>query len=294
MARGAAPGVLGAFRYGSGDLTTRITAGEFWRATYTPDGPGTVHVWWHDGTMCSEGWGPGGDWLVARVPALTGELDPGHRFTEGHPAVLAAQRDHDVRFGASGTLYHELLPTVLGQRITAGEALRQWRDLTRELGAAAPGPPERLPRDLRLPPDPERLAAQPTWWFHPLGIEAKRAATLKEIARRAPRLHEWSALPVEDAAAKLALLPGIGEWTIGCVRATVFGDADAVAVGDFHLKNLVAHALTGRARGTDEEMLQLLAPYAPHRGRVVRLLQLAGHEAPKFGPRRRVLPLRKM
>jgi hypothetical protein len=56
----------------------------------------------------------------------------------------------------------------------------------------------------------------------------------------------------------------------------------------------VVHALTGRARGTDEEMLQLLAPYAPHRGRAVRLLQLAGHEAPKFGPRHRVLPLRKM
>lgn len=293
MARGAAPGVLGGFRYGSGDLTTRIVDGEFWRATYTPDGPGTLHLAWSEGEMVAEAWGPGGDWLAAQAPALSGALDPGHRFTEGHPAVLAAQRDHDVRFGASGTLYHELLPTILGQRITAGEALRQWRDLTRALGEPAPGPVGRLPHELRLPPDPARLATQPTWWFHPLGIEVKRAATLKEIAGRAPRLHEWSQLPPATAAAKLALLPGVGEWTIGCVLATAFGDPDAVAVGDFHLKNLVAHALAGRPRGTDEEMMELLAPYAPHRGRAVRLLQLAGHQAPKFGPRRRVLPLRK-
>lgn len=294
MARGAAPGVMSAFRYGAGDLTTRLGAGEFWRATYTPDGPGTLHLAWRDGAMQPEAWGPGADWLLARVPALTGELDPGHRFTEGHPAILAAQRDHDVRLGASGTLYHELLPTVLGQRITAGEALRQWRDLTRALGVSAPGPADRLPTDLRLPPDPERLAQQPTWWFHPLGIEVKRATTLKEIARRAPRLHEWAAQPSAAAAAKLALLPGVGEWTIGCVLATAFGDPDAVAVGDFHLKNVVVHALTGRARGTDEDMVRLLAPYTPNRGRAVRLLLLAGHHAPKFGPRQTVLPLRKM
>ena len=39
------------------------------------------------------------------------------------------------------------------------------------------------------------LAGRPTWWFHPLGIESKRAATLKEIGRRATRLAEWSTLP---------------------------------------------------------------------------------------------------
>jgi len=68
------------------------------------------------------------------------------------------------------------------------------------------------------------------------------------------------------------------------------GAPSALAVGDYHLKNVVVHALTGRARGTDEQMLQLLAPYAGQRGRAVRLLQLAGHRAPKFGPRQRVLP----
>ena len=66
------------------------------------------------------------------------------------------------------------------------------------------------------------------------------------------------------------------------------GDADAVAVGDYHLKNVVAWHMTGRPRGTDEEMMELLEPFRPHRGRVIRLLERAG-KAPQFGPR---MPLR--
>jgi 3-methyladenine DNA glycosylase/8-oxoguanine DNA glycosylase len=62
------------------------------------------------------------------------------------------------------------------------------------------------------------------------------------------------------------------------------GDPDQVAVGDFHLKHIVVHHMTGRDRGTDEEMLELLEPFRPHRGRVIRLLHTLGHE-PKFGPR---------
>lgn len=280
---------LGAFQYGRHDPTTVVTATMFARATWTPEGPGTLLLRWTDGRRHDDGFGPGGEWLVRQAAAMCGALDPGFTFESGHPAVLAAQRDHDVRFGASNCLYHELLPTVLGQRITASEALRQWRALTVELGSPAPGPVD----GLRLPPDPQALAGRPTWWFHPLGIEAKRATTLREVARRFERLQEWSLLEPRAAAEKLALLPGIGEWTIGAVLATAFGDPDAVAVGDFHLKNLVVHALTGRPRGTDAEMLELLAPYAPQRGRVIRLLQRAGHAPPKFGPRREILPMRR-
>ena len=67
------------------------------------------------------------------------------------------------------------------------------------------------------------------------------------------------------------------------------GDADAVSLGDYHLPHLVAWALAGKPRGSDELMLELLEPYRGHRGRVLRLLQLAGITAPRFGPR---MPLR--
>ena len=58
-----------------------------------------------------------------------------------------------------------------------------------------------------------------------------------------------------------------------------------MSVGDFHIPNLVAWALAGEPRGTDERMLELLEPYAGQRGRVTRLLELGGAAAPRYGPR---------
>jgi 3-methyladenine DNA glycosylase/8-oxoguanine DNA glycosylase len=281
---------LGPLRNGRADPTTRITPFEFLRATYTPHGAGTVRVGWGQCGIHRDAWGPGGEWLLAQVDAMVGLGDPGHRFTDAHAhaAIMTAQRHlPEVRFGASGTLYHELLPAIIAQRITMGEAVRQWRRLCLELGEPAPGP---YP-DLVLPPRPERLASTPSWWFHPLGIERKRAQALIEVARHADRLGEWSCWTAAEAASSLVRLRGVGEWTIGVVLAVAFGEPDALAVGDYHLKNIVVHALTGRPRGTDDEMVEMLEPYRGQRGRVARLLTLHGQRAPKFGPRRRLLPM---
>ena len=279
---------LSAYRFGSGDPTTRLGPGEFWRASLTPAGPATLRINWLGDRVDAEAWGAGRQWMLDRVEAMTGALDPGFVFDDGHPAVLRAQRNHpNVRFGASHMLFHELLPTILGQRVTAGEALRQWRLLCLRLGEHAPGPG----RGLMLPPTPVALLGRPAWWFHPLGIEAKRANAVRSVARHAEKLWEWARLPVTQLGSKLALLTGIGPWTIGSVMATASGDPDAVAVGDFHLKNLVSYNLAGEPRGSDERMLELLAPYHGQRGRVVRLLMLDGRAPPAFGPRQRILPM---
>ena len=55
--------------------------------------------------------------------------------------------------------------------------------------------------------------------------------------------------------------------------------------------NIVSWALAREARADDTRMLELLAPFAGHRGRVVRLLGADGHRAPKFGPRQAILPI---
>jgi 3-methyladenine DNA glycosylase/8-oxoguanine DNA glycosylase len=281
---------LSPLRNGGLDPTTVLNDGEFWRATLTPDGPATMRLTWTNARTAVRAWGPGADWLAGRVDHMIGASDPGHRFVDAHPAIMRAQRNHpDVRLGASGTLYHELLPTILAQRITGGEAALQWRRLCVKLGEPAPGPLQ----GLRLPPHPDRLAAMPSWWFHPLGVERSRADTLRTVARHADRLWEWSRLPAGECAQRLVLLRGVGEWTIGTVLASALGEPDAVAVGDYHLKNIVTHALTGRPRGTDEQLVQLLQPYRGQRARVVKLLLLDGHRSPKFGPRQRILPMRK-
>ena len=46
---------------------------------------------------------------------------------------------------------------------------------------------------------------------------------------------------------------------------------------------MVAWALAGEPRGTDERMLELLEPYAGHRGRVLRLLVMSGLAPPRAG-----------
>ncbi len=200
----------------------------------------------------------------------------------------AAIRHRHVRLGASGTLYHELLPTILEQRITSVEAHQQWRRLCIELGKPAPGGHD----GLLLPPSPDALSSQPSWWFHPLGIENKRVVPLHDVARHASKLWEWAKLPPASAADKLGLLRGVGPWTIGCVLGPALGDPDAVAIGDYHLKNLVAYHLAGESRATDERMIELLEPYRGQRGRVIGLLARHGGGAPKFGPRQRILPMR--
>jgi len=295
-AAGAAPvpirSMLSPFRYGGGDPTTRLASTEFVRATFTPDGPGTVRIRWTPSghQVDVQAWGPGGAWLEAAATPMLGGWDTPVWFDDAHPLILRAQHRHPgVRLTASGDLYHELLPTVIAQRITAGEAARQWRVLCRRLGDPAPGP---FP-GLVLPPAPERLASMPSWWFHPIGIERKRAEPLIEIARHADKLWTWAALGPAGAAAALAHLRGIGEWTIGLALAVALGEPDAIAVGDYHLKNFVAWNLAGEPRATDERMLELLAPYRGQRGRVVRLLHCEGQRPPAFGPRRRILPMHR-
>jgi 3-methyladenine DNA glycosylase/8-oxoguanine DNA glycosylase len=137
------------------------------------------------------------------------------------------------------------------------------------------------------------LAGRPAWWFHPLGIETKRARALAAVARVADRLWEWAARPPAEAAGRLALLAGVGPWTIGTVLGPACGDEDAVAVGDYHLPSIVAWNLAGEPRADDARMLTLLEPYRGQRGRVIRLLSLAGRRPPAFGPRQRILPMHR-
>jgi endonuclease III len=290
---------LGWYRHGRADPTTRLSvvgrgplaSGDFVRATVTPDGPGTVHVWWRGGHLDVESFGPGGTWMAERVPSMLGAHDPGvgvDTSAAWAPVVTAAlHATRHVRVGASGGLYHELLPTIVEQRITGREARHQWAALCRQLGEPAPGPFT----GVRLPPSPITLAQRPGWWFHPLGIERKRAQALVEVARQAGKLWAWADLPPTEAARRLRLIAGVGRWTVGSVLGPALGDPDAVAVGDFHLKNMVGYALAGEPRATDERMLELLAPYDGQRGRIVRALGLAGHAAPKFGPRQRIIAM---
>jgi 3-methyladenine DNA glycosylase/8-oxoguanine DNA glycosylase len=187
-----------------------------------------------------------------------------------------------VRIPRSEAVLEALVPAILEQKVTGEEARRVFRGLVRTFGEPAPGPRELR---LRLPPAPERLAATPYHAFHPLGLERRRAELVARVARRAAWFEAIVDLPIEDVYRRLTALPGIGPWTAAEVAFRALGDRDAVSVGDFHTPNLVSRALAGEPRGDDARMLELLEPYRPQRGRVVRLLEAAGLRTPRYGPR---------
>jgi 3-methyladenine DNA glycosylase/8-oxoguanine DNA glycosylase len=283
--------ILRAQQHGRYDPTTQTEPGGWWRSTLTPDGPATVHIWWSAHGLDAAAWGPGGNHLLATVPALTGQLDEPPAITAAHPAVATAIRRQPMpRIGHSGGLYHTILPLIVEQRVTSREAMRSYASVVNAFGEVAPGP-----RPMRLPPSPAVLANLPYWSFHRFGIERKRADAIKAFAAHPRLLAEVEADPSpRQAIQRLHLLPGIGPWTTGSAGGPAFGDPDAIAVGDFWLCHLVTQALTGRPRGTDADMLELLQPYAGQRNRVIKLLAADGHRVQRFGPGIRLLPIARL
>jgi 3-methyladenine DNA glycosylase/8-oxoguanine DNA glycosylase len=279
---------LGIHRRGRGDPALRFEAsGSAWRATRTPDGPATLFIELVGDTIRARGWGPGSRWAAERLASLLGLDDRPQALQPRHPAVATAvRRLPGLRIGRTGAVLEALIPAILEQKITGDEARRTYRALMWTHGEPAPGPP-----GLRVPPDAAALARLPYHAFHPLGLERRRADLIRTVAREAPRLERLvmsAADPaggLDAAYAVLRAFPGIGPWTAAEVGIRAFGDPDAVSVGDFHLPSVVTWALAGEPRGSDERMLELLEPYRGQRGRVLRLLELAGVGPARHGPR---------
>jgi 3-methyladenine DNA glycosylase/8-oxoguanine DNA glycosylase len=268
---------------GPGDRTLRFAGGRAWRATRTADGPATVSLQHAGDEIRAEAWGPGADRALAGVPALVGLGQDPPPLAGAHPTIAQlARRIPGVRIPRTGAVMEALVPAILEQKVIGEEARRALFQLVRRYGEPAPGPPE---LGMRLPPAPATLAGLPYYTFHPLGVERRRADLIRRVAARAAWFEAIVDLPLPAAYARLTAIPGIGPWTAGEVAVRALGDVDAVSVGDFHLPNLVSYALAGEPRATDARMLELLEPYRGHRALVIRLLELSGIQAPRYGPR---------
>jgi 3-methyladenine DNA glycosylase/8-oxoguanine DNA glycosylase len=275
---------LGPMLRGKGDPTMRVTRDEVVRASRTPEGPVAVRFARAEDAVEVEALGPGAEWLLERADAWCGALDDDSDFDPAPGLVRALwRRKRGMRIPRTGVVTERLIPVILEQKVTGLEARRAYRRLTLALGEPAPGP-----FGLTMPPEPSRVVELPYHAFHPFGVERRRAEVLRAACAQSSWLDAGGDLPVEQAEARLGSLRGIGPWTVAEVSRVALGDADAVSVGDFHLKHLVAWALAREPRGTDERMLELLEPYRPHRGRVQRLLEGSGIRAPAFGPRTEV------
>ena len=286
---------LGALRRGPGDPAHQVDAtGALWRTTRTPSGAATLRVTVsrRDGVVRATAWGAGAEEVLDGLPALLGEGDDCAGFVPRHPVLreLWAAYGPGWRVPRTGRVLEALVPAILEQKVTGAEAFRAWRLLLRAYGEPAPGP---APAGMRVPPTAEQWARVPSWGWHRAGVDAKRSRTVVLAARVATRLEESTDLPVADAVTRLRAVPGVGAWTAAEVRQRAHGDADAVSLGDLHLPKLVGWSLAGRPVD-DDGMLELLAPYAGHRYRATRLLELSGRGYPRFAPRYAPRDFRRM
>ena len=282
------PLTLSVHRHGSGDPAYGTdAAGAVWRTSLTPDGPGTLRVRSRGpavtGTVVTgQAWGPGAGWLLDSLPAQLGFHDDRAGFTPRHPVIgELALRYEGLRVGRSERIFEALVPAVLEQKVVGREAHRAWRFLLGKFGDPAPGP---APDGMRVCPSPRTWARVPSWDWHRAGVEGVRARTIIGAAAVAARLEQMLDLDPAEADHRLKSLPGIGPWTSAEIRQRAMGDPDAVSVGDYHLPNAVGWTLARRLTD-DDGMLELLAPYAGHRYRVTRLIELGGSRPPRRGPR---------
>lgn len=280
-------GTLFPLQPGAGpDPTLHLARDAVVRASVTPEGPATLQAQRtaEPGRLLASAWGEGADWLLARARDLLGLDDVAPPLPAGAPPGVReiARRACGIRIVRAHRVVEALVPVVLGQLVSGAEAMRAWRNLVRAFSAPAPGPFA----DLWLPLSAASLRAIPAAAFPASGALARQGATLHEIARRATRLEEATAMDADAAERRLRAIPGIGAWTARTVLLNALGHADVVPLGDHGLPRHVAFALVGdQGPADDERLLALLAPYAGQRGRIVRWITAVAAIPPRRGPR---------
>lgn len=279
---------LGPLRFGRDPSWGRLSPGVLAKASLTPQGPGVefLRVDVGAGEVLQEAFGPGADWLAARLPELIGETDDPGEFIPPEVLLTVARRHRGLRVPRSRLVVESLVPVVIGQKVTGVEAGASYRRLLLTLGTPIGVGP--LP-ELVVPPSPEQWRAVPSWQWHRAGVGPERAGTVVAAMARARSLERLVETSHAEARRGLMSLRGVGEWTAAEVAQRVLGDADAVSVGDFHTAKSIVYLLTGSRNGTDQQMLDLLEDFRGHRFRVQRLVELGHIKQPRRGPRYRGL-----
>ena len=257
--------------------TSQNRDGVRWWATETPEGPASLAFRPVSGEVIADAWGPGAGWAIAQLPALLGNDDDPSGFQPRDPVVRGLVSRLGVpRLGATGRWYEAMATAAVYQRVVSADARTAVARMGRLHGAEVPagGP-------LPLFPRPEAALRVPDHGFHRAGVDRARARVIRVAAKHAARLEALGERPAAEAREWLQRLPGVGPWTAARTTGAAAGDPDAVPVGDLHVPVLVTYALSGATDGDDDSMLELLEPYAGHRGRVVRLVKAAG-----IGPHR--------
>jgi 3-methyladenine DNA glycosylase/8-oxoguanine DNA glycosylase len=217
--------------------------------------------------------------------ALDERIDAALPTRSGVPPL--SRRLRGWRAPATGNVWDALVAAVLEQRVTGREARSAWARLLADHGSPVPGP---APGGMIAPPTFDAIRMVPSWWWRRAGVDRQRSDTLVRLSRLRHVVERLPDVNHAESRRLLTAVPGVGVWTHAEVAQRALGDDDSVSVGDFHLAGQIVYAFTGGWAGTDEQMLELLEPFAGHRYRVVRAVELAGISRPRRGPRMPVPP----
>ena len=276
---------VGMLRRGGTDPTMVIDAGRVWMAFVTNAGVATLCLRQGSDGISTSAWGPGSQEALDSVPRLCGADDDLDGFdVSSHVKLAEVHRRHPgIRMTRTDRVFPALACAIIEQKVTGMQAFGAWRYLVTRFGERAPGP---TPRPMFAAPPHEVWRSIPSWQWHRAAVEPPQSRTIVASARRGASI-ERAVLAASDGDARervLTSLPGVGPWTSAETRIRALGDPDAVSVGDYHLAHEVGFALTGH-RTDDDGMLELLAPWAGHRQRIIRLIWASGSREPRRGAR---------
>jgi 3-methyladenine DNA glycosylase/8-oxoguanine DNA glycosylase len=187
------------------------------------------------------------------------ELEPTPMLTRfgGDPMLgpLVRQRPGLRRIRYPET-FEAVVSTVLGQQVSLAAARTFAGRLVAAYGSTAP-------QGLSAFPQASQVADAPVLELQKaIGITGSRARTVHAVAELFADTGEWP-VPLPSAewdvrAAQLLAVPGIGPWTAAYLQMRLFGDPDAVPVGD-----LVLRRALGMAK--DRDLLAGMQHWRPER-----------------------------
>lgn len=274
-----------------GAVVRALPDGTLRRAEPGPAGPLVYEARPHGARTQVRVWGPAStppeavDRAVEAALAWCGARDDPHplRGLADSDARLAAlvHAAGAVRLSRTPRFEEAFGRAVVGQLVQRVEARRSMAQIAVTAGVPAPG-------RLWAWPTVAALGTTAAWHLRRCGVShrgarALHAAVTDDRALLTARARGWGALD-----ARLRALPGVGAWTSAETRLAL-GDPDAVSVGDYNLPSLICGVLGGidPSEADDEAMLELLAPFAGQRGRVIALVKRAARLGAARRPPRR-------
>lgn len=160
--------------------------------------------------------------------------------------------------------FEALAWAVCEQLIEFGRAAAIQRRLVWRLGRRCPV------TGMRDSPTPEAVAAQAPALLCSFGLTETRAIALVRAAREvASGRADLHASDHERAWRRLRRIRGIGSWTLQMLALTGQGRLDQLPAGDLAYLKFVGRLRSGGdpwARATEDEVLELFAPYEPWAG----------------------------